>query len=289
MHKFLIVEDEALERRALRMILEKEFKDTIKIVGETGSGLEAVELDRQLKPDVVLMDINILDMNGLESSQRIKKRDENTIIIILTAYDEFEFAHKAIMTNVNDYILKPARPSRITESIHKQINAMKKNHVDMEDTIHDNESHGRKSEYQRSKEILQEVDYSDTSNIDINRIIEYIEKNCKKNITLEEVAEFAAVSMYYLSKLFKKKTGMNFCTYVVNRKMEIAMTLLENTDMPIINIAYELSYNEPNYFSKVFKKTVGITPSEYRNTNSSRGQQHLMKKSTFIPNGKWTI
>lgn len=289
MYKLLIVEDEALERKALRMILKKGFKDTIGVVGETGSGLEAIELDRRLEPDLILMDINIYGMNGIESSRRIKKRDDSTIIIILTAYDEFDFAHKAIMANVNDYILKPARPRRIIDAIHKQINNLKKSKTDIDEKTCDLAVSISNSDYLKSRERLNKVDYSDTSNIDMKGIIDYIEKNCKKNITLGEVAEFASVSMYYLSKLFKKKVGMNFSTYVINKKMEIAKELLENTDTPIINIAYELSYNQPNYFSSVFKKTVGITPTEYRSRKMSDGRGDLLKRNTRIINGKWSI
>jgi YesN/AraC family two-component response regulator len=72
------------------------------------------------------------------------------------------------------------------------------------------------------------------------------------------------MSSYYLSKIFKKETGVNFVTYLTERKIEIAKDMLANTDVPIINIALDLSYHEPNYFSKVFKKSTGMTPTEYR-------------------------
>ena len=72
------------------------------------------------------------------------------------------------------------------------------------------------------------------------------------------------MSSYYYSRVFKKMTGVNFITYVTDRKIEIAQDMLVETDMPVINIAYELSYNEPNYFSKAFKRKVGMSPTEYR-------------------------
>ncbi|MCT4605806.1 MAG: response regulator [Marinisporobacter sp.] len=365
MHRLLIVEDEELERKALRIIIEKEMKNSIEIVGETGSGLEAVELHEKLKPHLILMDINVYGMNGLEASERIKKRDSDTAVIILTAYDEFDFAHKAIKANVNDYILKPARPSRIIEAIRKQINQRKKDHIDMMRMMNQLETSIQKIDYKNSKYILKGIikqifdtyekepqgrvknikeamegllsiasdlsiynkknieeyrnkyksdldifhdSYKAQQNLmgildlifnelsshkkniysnDMDRILDYIEKNCRKNITLEEVAEFGSISSYYLSKLFKKKVGINFSTYIVHKKMEIAKELLEHTDMPIINIALELSYNEPNYFSKVFKKITGSTPTEYR--NSKKTPQNILKKNTFIMNGKWSI
>lgn len=365
MHRLLIVEDEELERRALKMIIEKELQDTIEIVGETGSGLEAVELHKKLKPHLILMDINIYGMNGIKASEEIKKRDPDTAIIILTAYDEFDFAHKAIQVNVNDYILKPARNRRIIESICNQIKQRKTDAVEIMHMMSELKTTIQKIDYKNSKYMLKKIiehifyAYSNDTqmiaktlkeiidgllnmaldleihdnksievyrkkyknnfdffhdqyraqrslieildsifnkslshkrnvyNNDIDKILDYIERNCKKNITLEEVAEFGSISPCYLSKLFKRKVGINFSTYIVHKKMEMAKELLEHTDMPIINIALELSYNEPNYFSKVFKKIIGTTPTEYRNSKTM--QENILKRNTFVINGKWNM
>ncbi|GAA0721131.1 hypothetical protein GCM10008905_11190 [Clostridium malenominatum] len=94
--------------------------------------------------------------------------------------------------------------------------------------------------------------------------LNYIEKNYLKKINLYEVAEYINFSPFYLSKQFKKEIGINFIEYVTKLKMEKAKELLANTNMPIINIALELSYNEQNYFSRVFRKHFKMTPSEYR-------------------------
>lgn len=99
---------------------------------------------------------------------------------------------------------------------------------------------------------------------DLKKVLNYIDRKVKKGITLDEAAEYINMSSSYFSKFFKKSTGVNFITYVIDRKIEYAKDMLEKTNMPIINIAYELSYNETNYFSKVFKKKVGISPTEYR-------------------------
>ncbi|WP_206460702.1 helix-turn-helix domain-containing protein [Anaerovorax sp. IOR16] len=102
--------------------------------------------------------------------------------------------------------------------------------------------------------------YSD----EITKVLNYIDRNIKFGITLEEAADYVNMSSCYFSKLFKKVTKNNFITYITNSKIELAKEMLRYTEMPIINIAYELSYNETNYFSKAFKKNVGFTPSEYR-------------------------
>ena len=99
---------------------------------------------------------------------------------------------------------------------------------------------------------------------DEQKILNYIDRNIKQGISLDEAAEYANMSSCYFSKLFKKCTGENFITYVTGCKIKVAQRMLRDTDMPVINIAYELSYSETNYFSKAFKKKVGVTPTEYR-------------------------
>lgn len=98
----------------------------------------------------------------------------------------------------------------------------------------------------------------------LKKVLNYIDRNIKKGITLDEAAEYVNMSSCYFSKFFKKEVGQNFITYVTDRKIEFAKDMLLNTDMPVLNIAYELSYNETNYFSKAFKKKVGVTPTEFR-------------------------
>ena len=108
------------------------------------------------------------------------------------------------------------------------------------------------------------MDNKENRKNNIEDILNYIDRNCHKDISLDQVGEYANMSSYYLSKIFKKETGVNFVTYLTERKIEIAKDMLLNTDVPIINIALDLSYHEPNYFSKVFKKSTGMTPTEYR-------------------------
>lgn len=96
------------------------------------------------------------------------------------------------------------------------------------------------------------------------RVLNYIDRNVNDGISLDQAAEYANMSSYYFSRVFKKITGVKFITYVTDCKIEIAQEMLVDTDMPVISIAYELSYNEANYFSKAFKRKVGMTPTEYR-------------------------
>ena len=105
------------------------------------------------------------------------------------------------------------------------------------------------------------------------KILNYIDRNIRRGVSLDEAAEYANMSSCYFSKLFKRMTGKNYITYVTDSRIEMAKRMLVDTEMPVINIAYELSYNETNYFSKAFKKKVGVTPSEYRTAHSELFRQ----------------
>ncbi len=271
MYRILLVDDEYLEREALKKIIHENL-NYAEVVGQTGLGREAIELSEKLNPHLIFMDVKIPGMNGIEAAKHIKEKDMNKIIILLTAYDDFELAQKAIKANVDDYVLKPVRGRKvlnIVEEHYKEINKKQKELL-IDDCYIDNIV---------SKELL--------------KATEYIKNNFQKGITLNDVADYVNLSAYYLSKLFKKELGINFIDYITFCRMEKAKKLLKSTDEPIINISIELGYNEPNYFSKVFKKNFGITPSQYRDEKKKERvkklKSNIFVKNTPKLNGGWYI
>lgn len=98
----------------------------------------------------------------------------------------------------------------------------------------------------------------------IQTVLNLIERNLHKGITLEEAADLAHVSPCYLSRLFRKEMNMTFISYLKGQRIERAKELLQNSDLPITNVSLDLSYTDANYFCKAFKKEVGLSPSEYR-------------------------
>lgn len=109
MYKLLIVEDEQLERQAVRFIVEKYCPD-IEIIGEAGDGDSAVDIASVQRPEIIVMDIRIPGINGLEATRRINCFAPECRIVILTAFDEFSYARQAITLGAAEYLLKPVRP-----------------------------------------------------------------------------------------------------------------------------------------------------------------------------------
>lgn len=269
MYKILLVDDEELQREALRIML-KNFKDAIEVIGEAQNGREAIDLDEKLDPDIIFMDIRIPGIDGIKASEIIKNRNHNKIIIMITAYDDFNLIHKALLVNVNDYILKPVRDDQLEEVLNTQIAKLK---------LHENKR--EKIELKLSdeddyseKDKLYSMEKDEEDRICTNKVLQlalkYIKENYRDEISLEKMANVTNLSMYYFSRLFKKEIGINFITYVNKYKIKKAKEMLKYTDIPIVDIAAELGYYECGYFTKIFKKISGVTPTDYRNIIKSR-------------------
>ncbi len=144
--------------------------------------------------------------------------------------------------------------------------------------VNRNKCEDRYSAYLEAEEYIQRIhnllDKEYIYRDDMNKALNYIDINMKKGISLEDVADYINVSTCYFSKLFKKSTGTNFISYVTEGRIEMAKEMLNYTQMPVVNIAYELSYTETNYFSKAFKKYMGMSPTEYRQQCVAEHKKH---------------
>lgn len=245
MIKVMIVDDEPLEIEALKVILQ-DLKEDVKVVGEAVNGREAIELNKKLEPDVIIMDIRMPGIDGLKASEVIKNENKDKIIIALTAYDDFELIRKALKLGINDYVLKPIRPEELIKIISGFVN------FKINDKCNEiQEKHDEKPKLKKINNILKPA-------------LEYIENNYSEDISLEKMAYVCSVSSSYFSKLFKKEIGVNFSAYINNYRVDKAKNLLKDTDMPVLNIALDLGFEDCGYFIKVFKKIEGVTPNVYR-------------------------
>ncbi len=117
MISLLIAEDEPLERRALLTLIQAEFPDEVEVVGECATGLSTVECALREKPDLILIDIEMPEINGLDALERVRAQGVSPEAVILTAYGRFSYAQQAIRLGANDYLLKPVSRSNLRETI----------------------------------------------------------------------------------------------------------------------------------------------------------------------------
>ena len=111
----LIADDQALVRAGFRMILEVE--NDIEVVGEAADGRAAVQEARRLNPDVVLMDVRMPDMDGIEATRRIRDRDSTTKVLMLTTFDMDEYIYQALCAGANGFLLKDVPPEQLAAGI----------------------------------------------------------------------------------------------------------------------------------------------------------------------------
>lgn len=249
MFKIMIVDDEALERRALNVILRD--LEEAEIIVEACNGREAIEFDKKYNPDLIIMDVKMPGLDGCKAAEIIKGNNPDKIIIMVTAHDDFDLVRKALVLGVNDYILKPVRPKELISTIRNVIVNLKINEDEEEIEECTENKH-------TINEGISEI------NTPIENAIEYIEKNFKENISLDEIASICNLSSCYFSKLFKKEIGVNYTTYINNKKIEYAKEILKTTDTPILNLSIDLGFEDCGYFIRVFKKNEGVTPKKYR-------------------------
>lgn len=241
MYKLLIAEDEPLERRALRIILGREFQN-IEIVEDAKNGTDAVKNAKLYKPDLILMDIKMPDKTGIEAQEEIIEFLPKVKTIIITAYGDFNYAQKAIKHGVVDYLLKPVKPSDLRSSIEKALSTMER--------------------FPSIK--AEEFNTADSTDDLITKAINYVHANYNQPLTLKEAADLIHLNTQYFSRYFKRKTGSTFTQYITKIRIENAKKLLLNTDKPISQIALEVGYSDPTYFSKVFVKCETQSPYKYK-------------------------
>ena len=113
--RVLLCDDQALVRGGFRMILEA--RPDLEVVGEAEDGLQAVELAGQIEPDVILMDVRMPNIDGVEATRRIVERGSGARVIVLTTYDLDEYVYEALRAGASGFLLKDAAPAQILEAI----------------------------------------------------------------------------------------------------------------------------------------------------------------------------
>ena len=235
----LIADDENLELKVLEKTVKKHFVDELEIF-VAGNGRKASQICDEVKPDIALLDIEMPGMNGIELAKYIKEKYAECIIIFITAYDRFDYAIEAMHIKAFDYLLKPWKEERLCELINTAIENVRS---------------------------MQKTDSIVHSQKDV--IKDYIDRNYKKDISAKDVAGILGYSDVYFSKVFKQLFDDNFINYLTKIRIDRAKVLLKDVSFNIKEVGKSVGYADSNYFTKVFKRSIGISPSEYRNRHNT--------------------
>jgi len=344
MYKVLLVDDEELERKILWLTLQNS-NLPITILGEAGNGREALEKVHLTRPDLIIMDIKMPGIDGIEATRQIKALYPATEVIILTAYGKFSYSQQAIRAQATDYLLKPIQPHQLIEAVKLALERLSHKKFQscpvMDLTILEEQLKTRNlKESKRQLTLLLELlatsnptplapllnsfalrimvivtqavlsagadpatvtsfendlaqDLCHVSSLEdlkswgetmlekcigllglnqqfdqgqllVRKAMDYVELNFANNISLNMVAAYVHVSPAYLSRIFNKKTGGSLTDYLAQVRLKKAKQQLRLSTATIDQIAAANGFNSSSYFSTIFKKNEGITPSEYR-------------------------
>lgn len=240
MYKIFLADDEIWVIMGLKKLIEKTGAP-FRVVGEANNGIVALEEIEEKKPDVLITDIRMPGMDGLQLMQMIQEKNLETRVVLVSGYAEFNYAQQAMRMGAVDYLLKPVETEALAEVMERLEIMLNKD--------------GKKPEEQTDEELNPSV---------LESIIEEIRKNYKDNITLTKLAERYNISAGHLSSLLKEELGMPFSEYITSKRIQRAKELLDDESLSVDAIAREVGYKDYFYFTKVFKKAVGISPSKYR-------------------------
>ena len=245
----IVVEDEAPIRDWIAYTISN-ISNEFNVLASASNGKEAYELALNLKPKVIISDIKMPIMGGIELTKKIKEVFPDIYVILLTNYAEFSYAKEAISCGVYEYLVKsdirPKELKEILDKVNESVKELEKNKV---------------SKLQKESTLSESKDgYSKT----IKKSIDYIHKNYKQHISLQDISNYIFLSHEYFSRLFKEEVGENFSSYLTNYRMKKAESLIKNTDMKISQIAIEVGYTNASYFSRSYKKFKGISPEDDR-------------------------
>ena len=242
MLNLLIADDEKVIRESLANCLDWEAIG-IRVVGCCANGPEALDAVMDTPPDIVMTDIKMPGLSGLELIEKIQQIDRDIEFIILSGYREFDFAQQAIKLGVRRYLLKPASEEHILESVLDAANSCKKT---------------------RARKMPVEADNS--GNDLVATVKQYIAANlADSSLSLKKIADnYVHVNADYLSRLFVQKTGEKFSHYLNRKRVETAKSLLQLDSGKVCQVAERVGLgHNPRYFGQVFKKYTGMTPSAY--------------------------
>lgn len=261
MRRLLIAEDEEPLRRELTLTVPWEDWG-FAVVGAAEDGLQARAMLRERAPELVLCDIKMPGVEGVELLQETRATPElaSTLFIFISGHAEFSYARDALRLGAVDYLVKPVDDEALRRAV-----AVALARLDERDAAASSSTNAR-----LGLGALGAAAGDGRYDGQVQAACLDIADRLSTDITLDSVGSRLGLSGDHLSKLFKKATGLSFAEYLTAARMRRAVELLADPSVRIGDVADLCGYADQRYFSTVFKKRVGESPSEYRRRRQGR-------------------
>ncbi|MGE5678383.1 MAG: response regulator [Pseudomonadota bacterium] len=248
MLKVLVVDDEKLVRKGIVLGVDWLALDCM-VVAEASNGLEGLEAAHKFNPDLIITDIKMPKMDGIEMLKLLRETNKDVHVIFLTAYSDFSYAQRAVKLSASDYLLKPFQDGELEETVMRVQKKIEDERKQKDSNIKEVGIMLKKGD--KSKYVMEAIDYvADHYN--------------DRQMSVDTIAESLGISGGHLSRIFKKETDYTIMSYITQYRIHTAMNLLCDCRYKVYEVAELVGYRDITYFSSMFKKMVGVSPSEYQ-------------------------
>lgn len=237
MFSIMIVDDEPYIRRGLTDHIPWT-RAGVTDVRAAASGIQALGMLAERPADVLITDIRMNGMDGLELIAQARTLCPDMRVIVLTGYDEFEYARACLRMHVNDFLLKPVEEEELLLIV--------------------------KRLFQYMKGTAPAGPLEVPADATVQKAKDFIRSNLDGDLSVARIAGGLFITPAYLTRLFKRATGEGVSGFVTHMRMERSCALLKGTNLPVGRIAEMVGYKDQNYFSLAFKKHTGRSPGAYR-------------------------
>ncbi|MDF9297252.1 response regulator transcription factor [Geobacillus stearothermophilus] len=245
----LVVDDEPRTREGLRRTLDMWAAGRYEVLAAANAD-EALKITRQKPIHLLITDIRMPEMTGLELIKHLRHLGSQPVTIIISAYPEFQYAQEAITLGVVNYLLKPIDREELLQAVEAAIDVWKE-----------------RQKTEASKRVIDQHVIEAEERVRsplVKQAIQFIHEHLHQPFSLRELSEFLHVNASYLSTLFKEETNLTFSEYVTRARLQKAKSLLLTTNLTIVEVAEQVGYQTVKYFVKLFKEFEGMTPSQFR-------------------------
>lgn len=245
--RIVVAEDEDLIRNNLVRKIES-FDPALQVVHAAQDGKSALQYIRDNSADLIVTDIRMPVMDGLELIKALQSHYPHIRKIITTGYADFEYARQAVRYEASEYLLKPIKSDELRKAISRLQTSIET----------------EKSAFKKSVEGLRPQGAVSSEDI-VGQIQHYLKENFTKEISLEEISRKFNFTPSYLSKIFIKHAGEPPSKYLISLRINEAKYLLANQrSLSIKEVAERVGYPDQFYFSRLFKQVTGSTPKDYQ-------------------------
>ena len=245
MYQLLICDDEITLRTGMKKLIEHSGRP-FQICGLASNGLEALDMIKKFQPAIVLMDINMPGMSGLDVIEETRRMEIPSAFIIISGHDEFQYAQRACRLEVSDYLLKPIHKEELFSLLDRIIKKL---------------SQGQPKEGNVPEKL------PEPTSLPLSRqLLCYLQEHFSdSSLSLQFLADLFHLSPSYVTRLIKQESGKSFTDLLNHHRIQHACLLLTTKpDMKLWAVAEACGFTSQHYFCRAFKQATGITPAEYR-------------------------